>query len=211
MNATRKNTIALGVLTGFVGVEHGIFEILQGHVAPSGLVIEAIGPAQKFWEMGTEIAFSIIPSFLITGILSLTIGLVIILWSIKYAHKKHGALVLALLIVMLFLFGGGFAMLGSAIVAVITAANINKPHRWWAKHRSSRLLRFLAGSWVWVLGFVVVVYLYCIGVAIFGWPLTLFFEPGTINNIQLIFGSVVQVLMFYLIPAGYAVDLQNQT
>jgi hypothetical protein len=210
MNATRINTIASGVLTGFVGVEHGFFEILQGNVAPSGHMIEAIGPAQRFWELGTEIAFTIVPSFLVAGILSVTIGLAIMIWSIMFAHKKHGALILTLLTVMMFLSGGGYAMLGSALVAIIMAANINNPHKWLGKYQSSRILRFLAKSWAWILVIMVVVYLYCVGVAIFGWPLTLFFDPVTINDLQINVGLVVFGMMFYLIPAGFAFDVRKQ-
>jgi hypothetical protein len=47
-NATRVTAKTLGILTGIAGIEHGIFEILQGSVAPSGFVIEAIGPTQRF-------------------------------------------------------------------------------------------------------------------------------------------------------------------
>ena len=58
--------------------------------------------------------------------------------------------------------------------------------------------------------FVVVAYLHCVVVAIFGWPLTLFFEPMTVNDIQLTVGLVVLGMMFYLIPAGFAFDVRKQ-
>lgn len=49
-SATRVVTSTLGVLVGLAGVEHGVFEILQGNVAIGGFMIDAIGPAQKLWE-----------------------------------------------------------------------------------------------------------------------------------------------------------------
>ena len=41
ISSTRVTAITSGVLTGLAGIEHGFFEILQGSVAPSGIVIEA--------------------------------------------------------------------------------------------------------------------------------------------------------------------------
>jgi len=41
-----------GVLVGFFGMEHGLFEILQGNIAPNDILIYAIGPEQRFWEHG---------------------------------------------------------------------------------------------------------------------------------------------------------------
>ena len=37
--ATRITAAALGTAAGIAGLEHGIFEILQGNIPPSGLVI----------------------------------------------------------------------------------------------------------------------------------------------------------------------------
>ena len=62
--ATRAVASTLGVLVGLAGVEHGIFEMFQGNVAPSDFMIEAIGPVQRFWEFGTERALTVVPNFL---------------------------------------------------------------------------------------------------------------------------------------------------
>ena len=209
-SASRVNVIALGILTGLAGMEHGFFEILQGSVAPSGVVIEAIGPAHRFWELGTEIALTIVPNFLVTGILAMTIGLAIIIWSSAFVQKKYGAHVLAILTTMLLLFGGGFAPIGSAVVAIIIATRINKPLVWWSTHIPARILGFLARSWKWSLSIVVAVYLFCIWAAIFGWPLLLFFDARTVNNILLVTGLVDLVFMLYLIPTGFAFDIKKQ-
>lgn len=34
---------ALGIYAGLLGMEHGVFETLQGNVAPNGIMINAIG------------------------------------------------------------------------------------------------------------------------------------------------------------------------
>jgi hypothetical protein len=49
ISATRAVTSTLGVLVGLAGIEHGFFEMLQGNITPSSMMIEAIGPAQRFW------------------------------------------------------------------------------------------------------------------------------------------------------------------
>jgi hypothetical protein len=62
-HATKIVASIFGVLVGLAGIEHGVFEILQGNVSTNGIVIDAIGPAQRFWEYSTETALTIIPNF----------------------------------------------------------------------------------------------------------------------------------------------------
>ena len=209
LNATRVNASTFGVLSGLAGMEHGFFETLQGSVATAGLVIEAIGPAHRFWPLGTEIAFSVLPNYLLSGLLSMAFGLAIIIWSGLFIEKRYGALILAMLTVLLFLSGGGFAPAGSAIVAVIAAANINRSHSWWGHYLPEVIQRFLASTWKVALIAVVVLYLFCLWSAIFGWPLTRLFDAMTVNNTLLLIGQCALGLMFYLIPAGFAYDLRN--
>jgi hypothetical protein len=49
-------------------MEHGFLEMLQGSATPDGLVIDAIGPAQKLWQGATEPALTVIPNFFASGI-----------------------------------------------------------------------------------------------------------------------------------------------
>ena len=210
LSATRINAITFGVLAGLAGIEHGFFEVIQGNVAPGGWMIEAIGPAHRFWELGTETAFTIVPNFLITGLLAMAIGLAMLIWSVVFIHARYGAHGLALLSAMLFLFGGGIAPLGSAFVAVIAAARIDKPMIWWRAHIPGKLRVFLAGSWKGALLVVVVAYLFCLLGAITGWPLLLYFDAMTVNTLLLMIGLAVFIVMFYLIPAGFAFDMRNR-
>jgi hypothetical protein len=48
-SATKTAASTLGVPVGLAGIEHGIFELLQGNFTPNGLMIEAVGPSQRFW------------------------------------------------------------------------------------------------------------------------------------------------------------------
>jgi hypothetical protein len=74
--ATRLVAAALGVFAGFGGPEHGIFEMLQGHVKPEGLMIASMGPPcdpEKVWNL-CKPAMTVVPSFLFTGILATLAG-----------------------------------------------------------------------------------------------------------------------------------------
>jgi hypothetical protein len=106
-HATRIIVTTIGVIFGFGGIDHGFFEFLQGNTPTNGLIIQAIGEGQRFWVEGTEEAFTIIPNFLISGILSMAIGLAIIIWSLWFIHSPHGRTVFLGLFIILFLVGGG--------------------------------------------------------------------------------------------------------
>jgi len=93
-DATRAIASTLGVLVGLAGIEHGLFEMLQGNVYPSGIMIDAIDPTQRFWEFGTERALTIVPSFRVTGILAIIFGILVTTWAAAFIERKYGALTL---------------------------------------------------------------------------------------------------------------------
>jgi hypothetical protein len=95
--ATRVVAATLGSLVGLAGIDHGIFEVLQGHVPPSSFLIAAIGPEQRFWFYGEETALTIIPSFFGSGILSVTLGILVTVWAIRFVDRKYGGGILMLL------------------------------------------------------------------------------------------------------------------
>ncbi|MEA4908877.1 MAG: hypothetical protein VB089_14735 [Anaerolineaceae bacterium] len=108
-SATRIAAMTLGLLAGVAGLEHGYFEILQGNVRPQGLLIVSIGPPcvpQESWN-GCEPALTILPSFLISGILTVVIALAILGWSAAGMSHRRGGVVLLGLSVALLLSGGG--------------------------------------------------------------------------------------------------------
>jgi len=166
----------LGTLVGIAGIDHGIFEILQGHVAPRSLMIAAIGSEQRFWIYGEETALTIIPSFLISGILSVILGIVVAIWAISFIARKHGAGILMLLSLGLFLVGGGFAPIFVALIASLTATRIRKPLKFWRAMLPVIIRKFLGKVWWGVLIVFVIIFVFSVVVAIFGWPLTVFFD-----------------------------------
>ena len=143
VGATRAVASTLGVLVGLAGIEHGFFEVLQGNVTPSDIMIDAIGPAQRFWEYGTERALTIIPNFFVTGILTIIVGLLVTIWAGAFIDRKYGARVLMLLSIILWLVGGGFAPIFMSILAFATATRINGPLKWWCAHLPVNLRGFL--------------------------------------------------------------------
>lgn len=210
ISATRVVASMFGVLVGLAGIIHGCFEILQGNTAPSSLLSEAIGPSQRFWEYGTLHALTIIPNYLVTGILALSIGILVVIWARVYVQTKYGAVVLMMLTIILFLVGGGFAPIFTAILASFTAALIGKPMMWWRKLLPGSVLNFLAKIWSVSLVAFVALFFISVAIAIFGWPLTAFFDADTTLNYLNTLSYLMLGLMFLSILTGFAHDIQGQ-
>jgi hypothetical protein len=211
IRATRVVASTLGVLVGLAGVDHGILEFLQGDVAPSGLMIDAIGPAQRFWEHGTETALTIVPSFLLTGILAVVVGLLVTLWAGAFVHHKYGASVLMLLSVILFLVGGGFAPIFMAVLASLTATRINKPLTWWRTVVPDGLRNVLARAWPGSTIAFVFAFLISVEIAILGWPLTLWYNADAAFDLLNTIAYIMLGLMLFSVVTALAHDAQMQT
>jgi hypothetical protein len=210
MSATRTVASALGVLVGLAGIDHGFFEVLQGNVAPDGLMIDAIGPAQRFWEYGTETALTIVPNFLVTGILAVVFGLLVTVWAAAFVQRKHGAGVLMLLSIILFLVGGGFAPIFVSILASLTATRIDKPLTWWRRILPDGVQRFLSRMWPATLIVSVLSFVISVEVIIFGWPLTAFFDADTAFDLLNTFSFIMLGLMLLSVLAAFAHDIQME-
>jgi hypothetical protein len=104
VNKTRVAASALGIFAGLGGASHGPGEMLQGNVAPNSLVVEAW---PELTALQGEPAMTIIPSFLVSGILTVIVGVLVAVWAAKFVHRKNGGLVLILLSIILLLVGGG--------------------------------------------------------------------------------------------------------
>ena len=94
----------LGIFAGVSGASHGLGEILQGNIAPSGIVVEA-------WPQLTllvgEPAMTVIPNLIVTGVFAIASGLTVALWSAARIQRKNGALILIMLSILMLLVGGG--------------------------------------------------------------------------------------------------------
>jgi hypothetical protein len=95
---------ALGIFSGLGGATHGPGEMLQGHVAPNGLYIQAW---PSLTALNGEPAMTIIPSYLITGVLTIVVGVLLAVWAGKFIMHKNGGIILVFLSILLLLVGGG--------------------------------------------------------------------------------------------------------
>jgi hypothetical protein len=214
MNRTTRIIVStFGIILGLTGIDHGFFEILQGNQPTTGLIIQAIGPAQKMWKYGGEEAFTIVPNFLITGILAIMVSIAIILWSVRCIHTKHGAFIFGLLLILLFLVGGGIAapiVFGPPVW--VAATRINKPLAWWRNVLPQRLRSILARMWPYTLSISVICVMIGLYIAITGHvPGVDTSDPERILSIcwSFIFGGGWGVLLLTFV-AGFAYDVQAE-
>lgn len=157
VNATKTNTSAFAVLCGLSGLIAGVFEILQGNVATEGFVISTIGPSSNAWQtytlseiMATYSAVSIIPNFLLTGVLALVVSVAIILWGIKYVGLRWWIPIFLLLSLVQLLVGGSFVM-DLALITALVASRIGRPSKWLRRRFSLRTKTGIAASWPYAL------------------------------------------------------------
>jgi hypothetical protein len=209
ISAIRAVASTLGVLVGLAGIEHGFFEMLQGNVKPVGILIDAIGPSQRFWEYATEPALTIIPNMLFSGILATIVGLSVTLWAGYYIDRKYGAQVLMLLSIMLWLVGGGFAPIFMAMFASVAATRINKPLNWWRAHLPAFIRGFLAKLWPWSILSFVVVFVIGVEIAIFGYPLLWFYSADVTYGIQYSLAYIMVVFWPLSILTAIAYEIQR--
>jgi hypothetical protein len=208
LNATRVIATTIGVVLGLSGINHGFFEFLQGDTPTNGLVIQAIGEAQRFWEFGTEEAFTILPNFLISGILSMLVGLAIVVWSLGFIQTRHGRTVFLGLFILLFLVGGGIGQIALFIPAWAFATRMDKPLTWWKEVLPRRLWPFLSKLWVITLVLSTIAILIGLEIAIFGYfpGLT---NPETIQSTAMIFVLASALLNIVTFIAGFGHDLNR--
>ena len=152
--ATRIVAVSLGALAGIAGLEHGIFEIMQGNTRPSGLMFSSWGPQvcdpAKIWH-ACEPAMSLLPNFFITGILTVVISLAILVWSVALVQRKHGGSVLLVLSIAQLLVGGGFFPPLIGLVGGLAGTRILKP----LGGQPSGPIHFVARLWPWQLAVLV--------------------------------------------------------
>jgi len=133
------------------GITHGIGEMLQGNVRPSGIMVDSWTQGPIATHMGGDPAMTIVPNLLVTGVLTIVVSLATIAWAVAFVQRKHGGAVLILLFVAMLLVGGGF---GSPIIGALAgiAATLINPPLAWRTRLSGSAGRFLGQLWPWVFG-----------------------------------------------------------
>jgi hypothetical protein len=190
------------------GVMHGLFELLQGGT-PSGLVVNAIGPDQRMWPHAGLHAFTLVPSFTITGVMAITVGLAATIWAVFFVDTRSGPWIMLGLFVALFLVGGGFGPIGVGIPVSLVATRIGRPLRWWRRHLSRGTGDALAALWPWSLVAYVVLFVASVATTISGWPVTLVIDDATAQAVVLQAGYVLLAVMVVAIVAAFAHDVRT--
>ncbi|MEJ2287054.1 MAG: hypothetical protein P8Y02_00145 [Deinococcales bacterium] len=96
-----------GALAGLGGLVHGIGEVVQGNVTTPGLFIPSwtIGPIAD--NLGGEPGLTVIPNFLVTGILTIALASLLIAVSARRAAAGPSGWALLALSTGMLLVGGG--------------------------------------------------------------------------------------------------------
>ena len=107
----RAIAIGAGVFAGFVGGVHGYYEISHGSVIPNGFFYDAVSGKALAVNSANWTgwpAMTIVPNFLVTGVLAVIIAVIVIAWSVLRVNRGNGGFFLIILSFALCFFGGGF-------------------------------------------------------------------------------------------------------
>jgi hypothetical protein len=201
-NATKATVSTVGTLMAVAGIEHGIGEILQGNVAPAGIMFPSWPDAAFFRIVAGEPAMSIIPNLLVTGILSIVFSVSYLLWATVFVQRKNSGLALILLSIAMLLFGGGIfpPVLGAIIGAL--GMTVNAPLNWWRTHLSKSSRYSFGKVWLWSFVACVIGWLLLFpGINIFGYFFGIDDPTLTIILIFFAFGSLLLTIF-----TGFARD-----
>jgi len=198
--STQLFVVIQGTIGGLAAIVHGIFAILLGNRPAGGLIFD---PATG--------AFTILPTYQISGIVTVCVGLALIVWTIGFIHHRNGPVIFLVICILLFLVGGGIAQVGFFLIAWGVSTRINQPPDWWKSDLSGNARKRWAGGWpAFFTGGYVFLF---IGIAIW----LIFTPPGTSFQghisayllcwMFLVIGLVLQALT---IVSGFARDINRQ-
>jgi hypothetical protein len=72
-----------------------------------------------------EPAMTLVPNFLLTGILAIVMGIIVTIWAAMFIEHERGGLILILLSIAMLLVGGGLVPVLFGIAAGVIAAVLN--------------------------------------------------------------------------------------
>jgi hypothetical protein len=203
ISGVRIVVAAFGILYGITGIIAGIFEILQGNNAPDGFLISTIGSNYLMADDFTYFAVTIIPNFLLTGILAVIVSCLIVIWSIAFVHKKYGVLVLFILSIAQMLVGGAW-VIDLAIITCILATRIDKPLNWWRSHLPENIQLWLTKLFPSSIIVYAIVAFSMLNLTILG------VNNRTFIDIIGILAAFMFVPMLLMIFGGLAYEIQRQ-
>jgi hypothetical protein len=206
--ATIQITSILGVTVALSSFLHGFFEFLQGSKATGGMIIQAIGEHQRFWVHGTEEAFTVIPNFMITGLIAMILSIATATWSIKFIEHKHGSAIFLILCIALTMFGGGIAHVAFFLPVWAYSTRSHKRLTLWRKVFSNRIGATAGKLWRVSVAVAVAAFIIALAISVFG------FIPGVKDpdtKLYICWGilgvSFIMIHISYL--SGFAFDVQE--
>jgi hypothetical protein len=199
---TRTVVAAFGLLCGLTGIIAGLFEMLQGNATTGGFVISTIGPGHAMADDFTYFAVTIIPNFLVTGMLAVLTSSMVMVWSVRYIRRPRGVVELLLLCTAQTLVGGGWVVDVAAITCIL-ATRIGSPLTWWQSHLPNGLRSLLARVFPLSLTAYALIAAGLLGLTIMGTDSAMLIE-----SITLLAGFMF-IPMLLMIFGGLATDLQR--
>ncbi len=208
--ATRVVASTLGTLLGLSSINHGLLETLQGNHPTSGFFVQALGPGHSWtvWTHGGEPAFTLIHNFLLTGVLATIAGLLLIVWSLRFIHRLHGATIFLLLSVTSFLVGGGLAQFLLFTLNWAVATRISASLAFWRWCMPSSMRRVLGRFWRWALVAEVVFFLAALQIATFGYFPALPRDIRILHRALIELGAAIILAFLSSIICAFAYDIE---
>jgi len=210
--ATGAIASTLGVLVGVGSIDHGLLEIMQGNRPTPGLIVNALGSGYRWtvWKEGGEAAFTLVPNFLLTGLLATLLGVALIIWSLRFLTRPHGPTVFLLLGVVSFLVGGGVAQVVLFTMNSAAATRIRAPLGFWSWLIPPPARDVLGRWWRWTVAAATLLFLAALEIAIVG------YVPGVTERVRilhvcwtLVLAGIALFLVSFVL--GFAHDLQART
>lgn len=189
--ATKILATSFCILGGITSIVHGIFEVLQGNAPLEIGRILAIGPAHRMWEYGGEPALTIIPNYLITGIMSIVISVSVFIWAIAFIDRRYNLSGVIVLTVLMLLFGGGFASPTFMMLAIITTIFINRPVKIFTSITLGNRLKYISILWPLSLYLMIIFVVIALIAGVCGYPFLFVFEPEIAINVLRFYGLIV--------------------
>lgn len=201
-NALRTIASLFGILAGIGGMMHAPGELLQGNIAPGGMFFNSWTLEPIASNVGGEPALSVIPNLFVTGIVTIVISLVEIVWAALFVGRRYGGVSLILLSIAMLLFGGGFAPPLIGIIAGIAGLLIKRKLPAWYRTVFGNRLGLMAKSWPWVFSICAANGMFLvIGSIVFGYILGV-----RMPNVWVISFLLSIPLLIISIILGYAYD-----
>jgi hypothetical protein len=144
--------------------------------------VNALGSGYRWtvWKQGGEAAFTLLSTFLLSGIMASLLGVVMIVWAIRFLPSRHGPILFLALGVTSFFSGGGVAQVVLFTITWGVATRIHASLGFWERLIPGKLQRILGAVWPWTSAASTVLFVVALEIAVFG------YVPGVQDQTELL-------------------------